>query len=67
MKISYKKTLFHPKANWLSRLIFQLKIFHYEFVEKRPIVYIDESGFAVDAPRNYGYSPKGLRCCAKKD
>jgi transposase len=47
--------------------VFQLKIFQYEFVEKRPIVYIDESGFAVDAPRDRGYSEKGLRCYASKD
>ncbi len=46
------KMLFHPKANWLSRLIFQLKIFKYEFIEKRTIIYIDERGFAIDAPRN---------------
>ena len=51
----------------MSRLIFQLKIFHYEFIEKRPIVYVDESGFAVDAPRNHGYSLKGTRCYAEKD
>jgi len=51
----------------LSRLIFQLKICHYEFVEKRPIVYVDESGFAVDAIRNNGYSAKGQRCYARKD
>jgi len=28
---------------------------------------VDESGFAVDAPRDYGYGPKGERCYAKKD
>ncbi|UZO79419.1 IS630 family transposase [Aquimarina sp. ERC-38] len=51
----------------MSQLIFQLKIFRYEFVEKRPIVYLDESGFAFDAPRNHGYSQKGQRCYAGKD
>lgn len=51
----------------MSRLVFQLKIFCYEFIDKRPIVYVDESGFAVDAPRDCGYSAKGLRCYAKKD
>tara|TARA_B100001123_G_C14981941_1_gene895992 strand:+ start:396 stop:863 length:468 start_codon:yes stop_codon:yes gene_type:complete len=30
--------------------------------ENRPIVYIDESGFAVDSPRNRGYSHIGKRC-----
>jgi transposase len=28
----------------------------------RPIVYIDESGFAHDMPRRYGYAPIGQRC-----
>lgn len=48
-------------------MIFQLKIFKYEFIDKRPIVYVDESGFAVDAPRDGGYSKKGQRCYASKD
>ena len=51
----------------MSRLVFQLKICCYEFIDKRPIVYVDESGFAMDAPRNFGYSAKGQRCYAKKD
>ena len=25
-------------------------------------MYVDESGFAVDMPRRYGYAPKGNRC-----
>jgi hypothetical protein len=36
-------------------------------VEERPIVYLDESGFAVDAPRTHGYSRMGVRCYGKKD
>lgn len=40
------------------------KIEHYK-KENRPIVYIDESGFSVDAPRLYGYSQKGQRCYGK--
>jgi len=28
----------------------------------RPIVYIDESGFAHDMPRTHGYAPVGQRC-----
>lgn len=36
-------------------------------MDKRPIVYVDESGFAVDAPRHGGYSLKGQRCYASKD
>jgi transposase len=47
-------------------LEFQRKIKQYE-IEKRPIVYIDESGFTVDAPRNRGYSKKGSRCYGTKD
>lgn len=47
--------------------MFQLKIFRYEFIDKRPIVYVDESGFAVDSPRDSGYSAKGNRCYASKD
>lgn len=26
------------------------------------MIYIDESGFALDMPRQYGYAPKGQRC-----
>jgi transposase len=33
----------------------------------RPIIYIDESGFAHDMPRNYGYSLKGERCFGVHD
>ena len=66
LKISGKKMLFHPKADWLKRLIFQLKIFRSEFIEQRPIVDVDvdvdESGLALDAPRDGGYSTKGQRC-----
>lgn len=32
-----------------------------------PIVYVDESGFALDAPRDRGYSPQGERCYHCKD
>ncbi len=62
-----KKTLFHPKADELSRLLFQRKLFQYEVVDKRPIVYLDESGFCVDAPRERGYSLTGVKCYASKD
>ena len=34
---------------------------------KRSIVYIDESGFAVDSPRTHGYSTRGSRCYGKYD
>ncbi len=38
----------------------------YEEQEKQ-IVYLDESGFAQDMPRQYGYSPIGSRCCGSHD
>ncbi len=56
-----KKSLRHPKANDGARRVFQAIISAYEH-EKRPIVYIDESGFAHDMPRTHGYSPVGTRC-----
>ena len=31
-------------------------------MEQRPIVDVDESGLALDAPRDRGYSTKGRRC-----
>lgn len=31
------------------------------------IVYLDESGFAVDMPRTHGYSPFGERCYGERD
>ena len=31
-------------------------------MEQGPIVYVDESGLALDAPRDRGYSTKGQRC-----
>jgi hypothetical protein len=36
-------------------------------VEGRPIVYLDESGFAVDAPRTHGYSSRGAPCYGQHD
>lgn len=39
----------------------------YECLEGRPIVYVDESGFALDSPRTHGYSTKGKRCYDHKD
>lgn len=35
--------------------------------EEKPIVYIDESGFAHDMPRTHGYSNKGNRCYGTHD
>ncbi len=30
-------------------------------------MYLDESGFALDAPRTHGYSPRGTRCYGQND
>lgn len=62
-----KKTLFHPKADAIARLQFQTRIRWYEDIERRSIVYLDESGFALDAPRTHGYTHQGTRCYGKKD
>lgn len=51
----------------MRRIQFRTRIQWLEKVEKRPIVYIDESGFAVDSPRTHGYSRKGARCYDQKD
>ncbi|WP_317174716.1 transposase [Chryseobacterium antibioticum] len=42
-------------------------MFFYEFIDQRPIIYLDESGFAMDAPRPKGYSLKGARCYGAQD
>lgn len=57
-----KKTLFHPKADPVARIQFQTRILWHEKIEGKQIVYVDESGFAVDAPRTHGYSLQGKRC-----
>ena len=59
-----KKTWEHPKADVYERLAFQQ---HIDFLQQQghPIVYVDETGMAVDTPRRYGYSPKGIRCLGK--
>jgi transposase len=53
--------LHHPQANEQARITFQEMIKRHKAAGK-PIVYIDESGFAVDMPRTHGYSQKGQRC-----
>ena len=49
--MTYKKTLAHPKANEDQRRGFQSRIKAHE-AAGRPIVYIDESGFATDMAAN---------------
>lgn len=56
----------HPKADAEKRLLFQNKIQRYQLTS-RPLVYLDESGFAHDMPRTHGYSFKGERCHGTQD
>lgn len=56
----------HPKADGVAQHAFREKIAGYE-KDCRPIVYIDESGFAHDMPRTHGYAPKGQRCIGSHD
>jgi len=50
-----------PKINKEEQQKFMKRIEEYK-KQKRPIVYINESGFSVDNPRLYGYSIKRKRC-----
>ena len=59
-----KKTLQHPKADKEKRSVFCEEIKKYE---GRPLVFIDESGFAHDMPRLHGYAIKGSRCFGSHD
>lgn len=61
-----KKTLDHPGADYTKRKVFISKITRYR-LRGLHVIYLDESGFAVDSPRTHGYSGKGKRCYAKKD
>ncbi len=61
-----KKTFQHPKADETARNIFSGGIREYRADERSP-VYIDESGFARDMPRSYGYAPVGKRCAGRHD
>ncbi len=56
----------HPKADQDARQAFVQRIETYEEAG-RPIVYIDESGFAHDMPRPHGYAPRGQRCMGTHD
>ena len=61
-----KKTLNHPKATPEKRSAFCLRLEQYK-AESRPLVYLDESGFAHDMPRLHGYTLKGERCFGTHD
>src|SRR5689334_630724 len=56
----------HPKADPERRSAFCQIIQRYQD-EGRPLLSIDESGFAVDMPRTHGYAPRGKRCYGKHD
>lgn len=66
MELPIKKTLNHPRADYEKRITFLCKITRYK-LQGFNIVYLDESGFAVDSPRTHGYSEKGERCYGEKD
>ena len=66
LRVTYKKSLAHPKASAEARGIFQRTLENLR-QERRPIVFIDESGFAHDMPRTHGYAPKGQRCLGTHD
>ena len=61
-----KKTLNHPRTSYIDRITFICTLTRYR-LQGLPIVYLDESGFAVDSLRTHGYSLKGERCYAEKD
>ncbi|MEA9445615.1 IS630 family transposase [Candidatus Fukatsuia symbiotica] len=61
-----KKTLRHPKADEETRRAFQDTIACYK-KQGKPVVYLDESGFAHDRPRTHGYAARGQRCWGTQD
>ena len=50
----------HPRAEDAARCAFQARRAEHE-AAGRPLVWIDESGFAKDMPRRSGYAPIGQR------
>jgi len=48
------------------RRAFRAKIALYEALG-RPVVYLDESGFALDMLRTHGCTPRGQRCFGAQD
>lgn len=61
LKSPIKKTKNHVKADFKAREAFkERREVHKK--EGRPIISIDEAGFAYDMPRTHGYAPKGERC-----
>lgn len=65
-ELAIKKTLNHPKADPAKRSIFCQEIKRLQS-EGKAIAYVDESGFAHDAPRTHGYSIQGQKCYGRHD
>lgn len=61
MALLKKKTLNHPQADPEKCQLFVETLQAYQ-ASKRPLVYLDESGFKSHDYRVSGYSPKGERC-----
>ncbi len=59
--VIHNKASGHPQADAERRCAFRRKITAHE-AAGRPIVYLDESGFATDMPRPHGSAPRGTRC-----
>ena len=66
LRVSYKKTFAHPRADEAARKAFQDRRAAYE-AAGRPLVWVDESGFAKDRPCRSGYAPIGQRCSGRWD
>ena len=66
LRISYKKTLIHPKRNEQQRQLFRTRIAQHRSLG-RVIIPLDESGFSHSMPRTHGYAPIGQRCYGKHD
>lgn len=56
----------HPKASPEDRSTFCKKVSEYK-ASQRPLVFLDESGFAHDMPRTHGYASRGERCTGQHD
>lgn len=66
LELPIKKTLYHPKADPEKRQHFEARISEHTIAGK-PIIYVDESGFAQSMPRPYGYAARGQRCTGSHD
>ena len=66
-QLTFEQTSEHfGKASATKRAAFVSRIEAYE-AQGKEVIYLDESGFAQDMPRNYGYSDIGTRCYGTQD